>query len=220
MQLDKFKKDAGMVSATVMVVIGSLLSAAALPTTVAQQAGATEQNITVTVKDSIEITIHKINGKNFANGLASYSKHNTVEFTVSHDATVELRYGQTVVWHGQAKKGQVIKAEFDLPGQPGNYELVIVANGEVDGDEASGSAKFDLQYKAFLPSLVPGSDDKIGAPNTGAYVMLGGYAFSTSTIAFLIILIALAVLVSASRDKILKKQPATVKSSSKSSRKK
>lgn len=219
-------KPFGLLAAGVLTITGLMLSPV---TNVAQADSSMQQQITVKVLSGVKVSVKKVNDKEPAKGSITYSKHNTMRLTSDKDAKVSIKYGNNVLWQGELKKGQATDIAFNLPGGPGKYELTIFAE-DLKDSRNHGSTQIVIDYRAILPPLIPGGNtdnqgnkdnDKsnVNAPNTGAYVMIGNYAFSTSTIAVLVILIALAVFVYASRDKILRRQLATAKAVAKADRK-
>lgn len=152
--------------------------------------------VTVTVR-AVQVIITQINNTYFDGGEASstavdtYDAKNEVHFRTDHDAHVQIVLGDEVLWQGDSKAGQPVVAQIDLGDRTvGLYQLSVRA---AFMDDLNNFTPYDfwLNYRAIIPSIIPGGD--VNAPNTGMYVKIGGRIYSMSTVAFVLLLMAIIV---------------------------
>lgn len=191
------------------LIIGMATTMVALPLATVSQASIAnaatsasgEATITVTV-DAVTIDIIKINGTVFggsvepgAVAVKTFNAKNDIHLRTDKDSKVQIIIGDKVLWEGETKAGQPVTATIDLTGYPVDvYKLKIKATAD-DGSIAEAAAWLD--YQATLPSILP--DGGVDAPNTGLYVTIGGRVYSMTTVAFLLILLALVIYLVSSR---------------------
>ena len=217
MRLSRATLVMGMATAVVAVAatnIGQTAQAAEL------LEGGSKSTISVEVR-AVQITITQINDTVFDNqslvdniAIRTYQSKNEVHFKANQDAHVTLMLGDKVLWEGDVKKDQPTVATFDLGETAvGIYNLALRGYTTEDREHYSVTF-FHLDYRAMIPSIIPDNDQtvihsngNVSAPNTGMYVTIGGRVYSMTTVAFLLLLTAVAVFLICS--KFGKRQPAT-----------
>lgn len=209
--------------ALALAVLSSVSLSASLPA-LAANSTTSDQEISITVEDTINLLVEKINGKSYKAGdiAETNNAHNTITVKTDQDAHVKFVYKNKVLWEGDVTKDNPTIGEFDLPENVGLYDIAILAAGNKDHKGETGRANAKINYKAIIPSPIPGptkpednsknntnndngnnsnnqqqpgqpsgnvsSDSNMKAPNSGAYIQIGGYAISMVSVSLVALL--------------------------------
>lgn len=176
--------------------------------------------------DAIKITITKINDQIIEGDkdLSSFAfrtldAKNKIHFKADRNAKIKIVLKDKVLWQGEVEAGKPVVADVDLTGmQVGVYSLAVRAYEA--GNTNYSQTFFYLDYRAAIPSIIPGGD--VNAPNTGLYMTIGGRAYSMTTVATISLLTAVLIYLVATRYSKNKIDPvkANAKAKAKASRQK
>lgn len=198
----------------------------AMPAVVGAITSSTESVFNVRV-DAAKIDILRINDTDVRDGVAvgdTTNPKNSIHFKVDSDAYAKIVIGDKVLWQGDVKAGQPVDAQIDLGNTAaGVYDFAIRAYKDKNNTSSYSQQFFRLNYKPIIPSIIPDDTGKVinknlnpKAPNTGLYVTIGGHIYSMTTVAFLAILVAVAVYLIA--NKFSEKKVAVTAKTSKSTK--
>ncbi|MDO4271955.1 MAG: hypothetical protein Q4C83_03190 [Candidatus Saccharibacteria bacterium] len=216
---------ATVVAGMAATVVGLSIGMVSQPVFAADDANTSsaESTISVTVK-AVKIDVTQINGAIFTDNaevgstaVRTLNAKNEVHFKTDQDAHVVIKQGDKVFWEGDTKAGQPVTATIDLTDyQVGVYTFTVEAS--LADTEGSSLVYFHLDYRATIPSIIPGGD--VNAPNTGLYMTIGGRVYSMTTIALILLLAAVMVYLICRKMGDKQEAPVKAKSKSKTTRKK
>lgn len=179
-----------IVAATVLSVNGGVIS------TPTAKATSSIAEVNVAVSGTV-IEVTNINGTGITDqstlnntAIKTIDGKNKVTFKADKSGHAKIVAVDKVLWEGDIEAGVPVTAEFTLPNLTvGTHGLAIRVN--LPGSDKYTQVFFNLDYRAVVPSIIPGGD--VLAPNTGLYMTIGGHVYSATTIAILLILTAVAI---------------------------